>query len=89
MTYHFPTPKEVNINIPPYLREELFDAGFDHALRGRHLTRSEHLRRSFRAGFRAAKLYLREVRRAQGIVQFPMRGRIRVRAMGMPRSATR
>ena len=56
-------------------------AGFEHALKGGHLTEAEYFRRSFRLGFRAAKLYLREVRRRRGILDFPMRARIRLRSV--------
>lgn len=79
MSVHYPTPEEVGLRIAPHLRGERYRAGFRHALRGGQITRSEHLRLSFREGFRAAKLYLREYRRAQGIVAFPFRARVRLR----------
>ena len=50
---------------------------FDHALRGGHLDNVEHFRLSYRMGYRTAKLYLREVRRRRGILDFPMRARFR------------
>ncbi len=81
MRYRYPHPREVGIKIPPYLLEGRFCAGFAHALRGGQLDRVAYLRRSFRLGFRAAKLYLREVRRRQGILEFPARYRIRARAV--------
>lgn len=58
----YPTPRDIGLKIPPSLRETRFNAGFEHALKGGHLTQVEYFRRSFRLGFRAAKLYLREVR---------------------------
>jgi hypothetical protein len=57
-----------------------FSAGFDHGLKGGQLDHIEYFRRSFRLGFRAAKLYLREVRRQQGVLQFPARYRLRLTA---------
>lgn len=78
MQHHYPTPEEVGLRIAPCLRKDRFRAGFRHALRGGQLTRGEHLRLSFREGFRAAKLYLREQRRREGILTFPGRARIRI-----------
>jgi hypothetical protein len=77
----YPRPQDVGVRISPDLREDRFCAGFEHALRGGQLSQAEYLRRSFRLGFRAAKLYLREVRRRQGILTFPVQGRFRVRAI--------
>jgi hypothetical protein len=47
-----------------------------HALKGYQITRAEHLRLLFREGYRAGKLYLREVRSRRGIVNFPFQGKI-------------
>jgi len=77
----YPTPQEIGIKLAPHLVQTRFDAGFKHALRGGHLTEVEYLRRSFRLGFRSAKLYLRELRRRGGILEFPFQGRIRLRAL--------
>lgn len=77
MPYHYPTPAEVGIKIPRYLLSDRFCAGFDHGLKGGQLDNVEYFRRSFRLGFRAAKLYLREARRAQGVLQFPARYRFK------------
>jgi len=82
MQYDYPNPEHVGIRPDPDLIPERFRAGFRHALRGQPLSDPDHLRRSFREGFRAAKLFLREVRRQRGILQFPVRGRIRCRATG-------
>jgi hypothetical protein len=71
----------LGIKLPAYLRQDRFDAGFLHALKGGHLTRAEYFRLSFRMGFRAAKLYLREVRRRQGILEFPFRGKMILRTV--------
>ena len=81
MLAHYPKPRDLGLKIPATLIEERFNAGFDHALKGGHLTHIEYFRRSFRLGFRSAKLYLREVRRRRGIVEFPLRGRVRLRAV--------
>jgi len=78
MHYQYPSPQDVGIKIPRYLLEERFRAGFGHALRGGQLDHVEYFRRSFRLGFRAAKLYLRDVRRSRGILQFPARYRVRL-----------
>jgi len=77
----YPTPQDIGLKIPPDVRANRFNAGFEHALRGGHLTEVEYFRRSFRLGFRAAKLYLREVRRRRGILDFPMRARFRLRSV--------
>ena len=64
------------------LREDRFNAGFDHALRGGKLNRIEYLRLSFRIGFRAAKLYLRTLRRRQNVVEMPLRFKVVTRFSG-------
>jgi hypothetical protein len=76
MTHQYPDPKEVGIKIPPHLIKQRFRIGFLHALKGHQITRTEHLRLSFREGYRAGKLYLREVRRQRGILHFPLQGKI-------------
>ncbi|MFL6621034.1 MAG: hypothetical protein ACJ8J7_12530 [Sulfurifustaceae bacterium] len=78
MAHHYPTPGQIGLKIPPYLIADRFSAGFNHGLKGGQLDHVEYFRRSFRLGFRAAKLYLREVRRQQGILQFPARFRYRL-----------
>ncbi len=77
----YPTPKQIGVKLPADLIEHRFNAGFDHALKGGHLTQVQYFRRSFRLGFRCAKLYLRNVRRRRGIVEFLIRGRIRLCAI--------
>lgn len=79
MDSRFPTPQEVGIRIPPNLQAEKYCAGFRHALGGGHLDRVEYMKQSFREGFRAAKLYLRELRRSRGIIEFPARWRVRLK----------
>lgn len=79
MPITYPTPRDLGVALPPDLREARFNAGFAHALKGGHLTQVEYFRRSFRLGFRTAKLYLRELRRQRGILDFPMRARFRIR----------
>ncbi|MGD2136648.1 MAG: hypothetical protein PVF08_00220 [Gammaproteobacteria bacterium] len=80
MQSHYPSPEEAGIRVPPHVMPERFRAGFRHALEGGQLNRVEYLRLSFREGFRAAKLYLREVRRSQGILDYPANWKIRMRA---------
>lgn len=81
MSYYYPRPQNVGIEVPVFLRQERFCAGFEHALKGGRLSKVEYLRRFFRLGYRAAKLYVRELRRQQGILSFPIRGRFRVKAI--------
>ena len=80
MPWHYPSPLEAGIKIPRQLLADRFTAGFDHGLRGGQLDHIDYFRRSFRLGFRAAKLHLREVRRQRGILQFPARYRVRLRS---------
>jgi hypothetical protein len=77
--YRYPSPAEAGIRIPPHLIAARFSVGFEHALRGGQLDQVEYFRRSFRLGFRAAKLYVREVRRQRGILELPTRYRLRAR----------
>ncbi len=84
MPYHYPTPCEAGVDIPPQVREQLFNAGFRHGLEGGSLEQTDCLRFSFRMGVRAAKLYLRRVRRSQGIIEFPQRWKFRIRAGSYP-----
>lgn len=77
----YPDPHQVGIHIPGHLREDRFCSGFEHALRGGQLNRVEYLRLSFREGYRAGKLYLRACRRQLGIIEFPMKARVRMRVM--------
>jgi hypothetical protein len=79
MDYHYPTPEDVGLKIPRTLRRDRFCKGFDHALRGGQLDQVDYFRLSFRLGFRSAKLYLREVRRHRGILEFPMPRRWRLK----------
>ena len=80
MTHNYPTLEDAGILIPPNVKEDLFREGWDHSIRGGHLTDiNNHFKKSFRYGFRTAKLYLNEVRKAQGIIPFPMKGKISTR----------
>lgn len=76
----YPSPQEAGIRIPSHVMEDRFCAGFRHGLEGGHLDKVEYMRLSFREGYRASKLYLREVRRSRGILEFPTRWRIRMKA---------
>jgi hypothetical protein len=78
----YPKLEDIGVKIPRHLIKDRFRSGFEHALRGGQISRVEHLRLSFREGFRAGKLYLQEVRRQRGILTFPMRGRIRLKLVG-------
>ena len=77
--YTYPDPQAIGIRIPRHLMQERFRSGFRHALKGGQLSRVEHLRLSFREGFRAGKLYLRDLRRAQGVLMFPFRAKVRLK----------
>jgi hypothetical protein len=80
MTYHYPSPMEVGIKIPPHLMPDRFCAGFDHGLKGGRLDHIDYFRRSFRLGYRASKIYLRAVRRRHGIIPFPGSTRMRLKS---------
>ena len=79
METSYPDPQQAGIRIPPHVKKELFCAGFKHGLKGGQLDKVEYMRQSFREGYRASKLYLRELRRSRGIIQFPARWRVRTR----------
>jgi hypothetical protein len=81
MTLTYPDPQDLGLKIPSTLRADRFSRGFKHALRGGHLDDVEYFRLSFRIGFRTAKLFLRELRRQRGILDFPMRARFRQKAI--------
>ena len=81
MKHCYPTPRDVGIDAPRRLIKERFDAGFEHGLKGGQLDRVEYFKLSFREGFRAAKLYLRDLRRQRGVVNFPLQGRFKIRAV--------
>ena len=78
----YPSPQEVGIKTPAHLIKTRYDAGFEHALKGEQLVRIEHLKLSFREGYRAGKLYLKALRKQKGILTFPMQGRIAFRVTG-------
>jgi hypothetical protein len=78
MAYRYPAPRDVGIKIPRNLIEARFKQGFRHALEGGQLSAVEHLRLSFREGFRAGKYYARDLRRARGLLDFPLRARVRI-----------
>ena len=80
MATSYPEPADVGITIPPHLRKDRFCRGFNHALKGGQLTQVKYFRLSFREGFRAGKLFVREYRRRLGMPAFPMKARIRFTA---------
>ena len=78
MAAHLPKPQDVGARIPQRFIKARYEAGFQHALAGGQLNRPEYFRLSFREGFRAGKLYLRELRRQRGVIDFPMRARVKI-----------
>lgn len=84
LSFRYPTPRQLGIKIPPSLREDRFNAGFRHCLAGGQLDCSEYRRRSFRAGYREGKGYLKALRRQQGIIEFPQKWKFRVRTAWPP-----
>ncbi len=80
MENRYPKPADVGIRIPCTLQQERFCAGFEHGLKGGQLDRIEYMKLSFREGYRASKMFLRELRRSRGILEFPARWRIRMSA---------
>lgn len=79
-TTSIPTPADIGLRVPAHLIADRFCSGFHHALSGGQINKVEQLRLSFREGFRAGKLYLKELRRRKGIIAFPVMGKIRMRA---------
>lgn len=80
MACSYPEPQDIGVRIPRHLIKDRFRSGFRHALKGGQIDKAEYLRLSFREGYRMGKLYLRELRREQGILEFPMRARVKFRA---------
>jgi len=79
MEHKFPTPQEVGIKITKCVKADLFQEGWEHGLKGGQLTDiKHHFKMSFREGFRASKLYLKDLRRKQGIIEFPITGKFKV-----------
>lgn len=76
---HLPKPDEVGVTIPKTIDQELFKAGWEHGLVSNKLLTREHLKASFREGFRAAKLYIRQLYADRGISVLPMTARVKVR----------
>ena len=72
---------EVEISVPPTLRNDLYKAGYVHAMQGGQLNKIEYFKLSFREGFRAAKLQMRHMRRKAGIIDFPMQGKMKIRTL--------
>ena len=72
---------EMEISVPSTLRNDLYQAGYVHAMRGGQLNKIEYFKLSFREGFRAAKLQMRHMRRKGGIIDFPMQGKMKFRTL--------
>ena len=81
MQYTYPIPQDIGIEIPRYLIEKRFYTGFLHALKGGQIRKVKELRLSFREGYRAGKLYLRELHRQKGILSFPAQGRVKFKTV--------
>ena len=79
MKHSYPQPEDVGIKIPMYLIKDRFRQGFSHALHGRQLTQGEHLRLSFREGYRAGKLFLTDLRKKMNIIEFPFKAKVSMR----------
>lgn len=77
----YPNPWDIGIAIPAHLRKDRYCAGFKHALRGGQLDDVEYFRCSFRLGFRAAKIILREIRRHKGILAYSSRYKLKLKAL--------
>jgi citrate lyase alpha subunit len=71
----------IEVAVPPSLLKDRFAAGFAHAMRGGQLNKIEYFKLSFREGFRAAKLQMRAMRRNQGIIDFPLQGRVKMKTL--------
>lgn len=67
-----------DVVVPPGCIEERFIAGYYHGLNGKNLAEPEHYRRSFRLGFRQAKLRIQEERKKlyRNVHSFP--GRVKI-----------
>jgi len=76
MSDKYPSPDELGVKVPPHVVRASFYAGFQHALAGGQLCKLEHLKLSFREGYRAGKLVIRARRGESGVVDFPLQGRI-------------
>ena len=71
-------PQDFGIDIPNTLKEEDFCAGFEHGMQSNTLTK---FKMSYRMGFRTAKLLLRELRKQQGVLQFPMKAKFKFKVI--------
>lgn len=61
---------EIDIKTPAGINKKLFEDGYLHSINGGQLTERDHLKRSFMEGFRAGRLYLKELRKSQNIIEF-------------------
>ena len=71
-------PQDFGIKIPANLVKEDFVAGFEHGIKSNTLTK---FKLSYRMGFRTAKLLLIELRKQQGVLQFPMKAKFKLKAI--------
>jgi len=63
-------PEDYGITIPATLNREEFLKGFAHGMKSNKLT---IFKKSYCAGFRTAKLLSTELRKQQGIIDFPFK----------------
>ena len=62
MANHYPTPSEIGLRTPFYLRADIFDQGFLCALKGKEVNLQQEKSRSFQAGYRLGLSIQDEIR---------------------------
>ena len=67
-------PEDFGITIPTDLIESRFREGFADGMTSNTLSK---FKKSYREGFRAAKLLCKELRKQQGVLTFPMKARVK------------
>lgn len=75
--FKLPTPTEVGFDNKAIPNKAKYDAGFEHALKGAPLRDFQY---SFRMGFRAGKLFLKEERKRRGIIDFPQKLKFNIKS---------
>lgn len=77
LKHKLPTPSEVGVVVPMHVDMNLYNEGFQHGLVSNKLLKREHLKASFREGFRAAKLYIRQQYQNKNINVLPLKARLK------------
>jgi len=72
-------PEDYGISIPNDADEELFREGFAQGMSSSTL---HVFKKSYRYGFRAARLLQKRIRAKSGIANFPLQGKIKVKSQG-------